>query len=106
MPFISTLGRFRENRDAETSTPQCVCIQGTYYDVDRVVAIAFELPKDKRQTCVDHINLNLADNRRSNLTWTSREDFIFAPFFAKEIVPSPHELMTEVWVEVDAGALT
>lgn len=74
---VSSFGRFRNTRGVITKpTPKTsgyiqVSIRGKKYQLHRLIAIAFDLPRQPGQTTVDHIDNDPSHDAVWNLRWAS-----------------------------------
>ena len=79
---VSSLGRFRSTTGVISKpSPRAdgyvkVRINGKLQSIHRLIAIAFELPRDEGQTTVDHIDNDPSNNLLSNLRWASPSEQI------------------------------
>ena len=77
---VSSLGRFRSTRGVVTTpSPQSsgyveVAIDGKGHKIHRLIAIAFDLPREIGQLTVDHSDGNPSNNKISNLRWASQKE--------------------------------
>ena len=113
-PQVSSLGRFKSSRGVVfTPKPRkdgyvYVGINGKSHRIHRLIAIAFDLPKEDDQDTVDHIDNDPSNNRKENLRWlnpseqvdhsyaTNEERGSSAPKQSKPV--EGRELGTEAWV--------
>ena len=112
--WVSSLGRFKSSRGV-VSTPKPkrsgyveVKINGKNHLLHRLIAIAFDLPKEDDQDTVNHKDKNPSNNRLENLEWangseqvkhsyaTNEERGSNAPKQSKPV--EGRELGTEAWV--------
>ena len=77
---VSSLGRFRSTMGV-VSTPSSrpngyvqVRINRKLHPVHRLIAIAFQLPRNEGQNTVDHIDNDPSNNALSNLRWVSQRE--------------------------------
>ena len=119
-PQVSSLGRFKSSRGVvSTPKPQKdgyvrVGIKGKLHQIHRLIAIAFDLPKEDDQHTVNHKDKNPSNNRLENLEWangseqvkhsyaTNEERASSAPKRSKPV--EGRELGTEAWVPYASGA--
>ena len=80
--WVSSLGRFKSSRGV-VSTPKpkksgyvSVMINGKVHQLHRLIAIAFDLPKEDDQDTVDHIDNDPSNNRKENLKWANGSEQI------------------------------
>ena len=113
-PQVSSLGRFKSSFGV-VSTPKprkdsyvSVMINSKHHQLHRLIAIAFDLPKEDDQNTVNHKDKNPSNNRLENLEWangseqvkhsyaTNEERESSAPKRSKPV--EGRELGTEAWV--------
>lgn len=51
-------------------------INGKYHLLHRLIAVAFDLPKEDDQDTVDHIDNDPSNNRKENLKWANQSEQI------------------------------
>ena len=79
---VSSSGRFKSTRGIiSTSNPHstgynCVGIHKKQYRMNRLIAMAFKLPRKKGQNQVNHKDGNSLNDMLSNLEWTSPSENI------------------------------
>lgn len=77
---VSSFGRYKSSRSV-ISTPNpktngycTVKYNNQNHLIHRLIAFAFDLPKENDQTTVDHIDLNRSNNKVENLRWATMSE--------------------------------